>query len=223
MALNVFHVRIDHPDGPYPANPNDAVLESHLIDPFDDVIYDWCRQSFIASHLCVKEVAEVTLKRHYHILLYTEFGDSKLRKNVTAQFPWAVAPTRGGKGSYSIQKARDERMVRKYCMKGTATRPPVIVSCTFADMNVASEWAVAREYYASKRAAKLFNRASDYFASIKDEYSVATATRMLAAFIVDDCFQEGKGVDRYKMSAIIRTILAGHDPDSRTALIDSLL
>lgn len=193
------------------------------------------RQSIISflsrmscRHVVAYEISDITKKPHYQGWVYSDLSIQTWQNKIKSEWP-AVRGTKRGRssGHYSCAPVRKDTYVG-YCLKGTSTELPDIVSQQLAPFEELDVVAIHRQWW-SKQAStpdrkvhvveegiNVF-RSHDWQCSSDDMFAKRAA---VAEWIINK--YEGKGLNSFLIKNYINGILSVIDRDYKTQFINQI-
>lgn len=176
-------------------------------------------------HLVVHEISDVTKKPHYQGWLYTDLSNQSMQNRIKKAWPEVTSTKRGrSSGHYSCAPVRKDTY-KEYCLKGTATELPDVVSMQLAPFeeidipDIHAKWWAAREADAPRLTIVQEGIAHFNVQNMSGFYN-HDKRRRVAEWLVNRF--AGRGVNSYLLKNYINGILCVVDADYKEQYIAQL-
>ena len=178
-------------------------------------------------HVVVREISDVTKKPHYQGWVYSDLSIQSWQNKIKQQWPNVRGTTRGrSSGHYSCAVVRKDTY-KSYCLKGTPTELPDVVSmqlAAFEEIDIAGlhrQW-WSQQASTSPKKVHIVEEGIEVFRSRDWSYGVdhIEKRREVAEWIINK--YEGKGVNSFLVKNYINGILCVVDTSYKQQYIDQL-
>lgn len=180
------------------------------------------------NHVVAYEISDKTKKPHYQGWVWTDLSNQTLQNRIKTAWPSVKGVTRGRtSGKYSAAPVRTDTW-EAYCLKGTPTELPDVVSAQLAPFetldidNIHRQW-WSKQASAPPRAQHIVQEGIAVFQSYEwSSYpdDMLAQRKEVAEWLINK--YEGKGINSFLMKNYINGILCVTTPEYKKQYIDQL-
>lgn len=182
----------------------------------------------VERHVVCREISDVTKKPHYQGWVYTDLSVQTFQNRIKSQWPSVRGTTRGrSSGHYSTSPVKKDTY-QAYCLKGTATEMPDVVSMQLGVSEEIDIETIHRQWWSKQastptKAVHIVEEGIAVFQSYDWGHradDMCAKRQEVAEWIVNK--YEGKGVNSFLIKNYINGILCFTCPDYKRQFIQQV-